>query len=138
MASIKRHHETDCAGGTCLCPWRLDYRPEGMSGARRRLRIPNSQDRRNDTYTDTSSKCRAANTSRPPTFPLFGGRRPGMDRRQSRPARHWPPSRHAGRRRGMLRHLAPLDDLRLDRIDVAMIESSATTSVSARTKLRGV
>ena len=40
MASIKRHHESGCAGGTCNCPWTLDYRPQGMAGARRRLLFP--------------------------------------------------------------------------------------------------
>ena len=37
MASIKRHHLSDCPGGTCGCPYRLDYRPLGTRGQRKRL-----------------------------------------------------------------------------------------------------
>ena len=40
MASIKRHHQDDCRGPNCECQWRLDYRPAGTSGPRRRLFFP--------------------------------------------------------------------------------------------------
>ena len=37
MASIKKTHAPDCAGGACGCPYRLDYRPLGLRGPRKRL-----------------------------------------------------------------------------------------------------
>jgi integrase len=40
MASIKRFHEAKCAGGTCGCPYRLDYRPLGTRGPRKRFFFP--------------------------------------------------------------------------------------------------
>ena len=40
MAAIKRHHQKDCPGGTCGCPYRLDYRPLGTRGPRKRLFFP--------------------------------------------------------------------------------------------------
>jgi len=40
MASIKRFHEPKCAGGTCGCPYRLDYRPLGTHCSGKRLFFP--------------------------------------------------------------------------------------------------
>jgi hypothetical protein len=40
MASIKRHHQDGCKGQNCECQWRLDYRPMGTYGSRRRLFFP--------------------------------------------------------------------------------------------------
>ncbi len=40
MSSIKRFHEQGCVGGTCGCPYRLDYRPLGTRGPRKRLFFP--------------------------------------------------------------------------------------------------
>src|SRR5271167_5264935 len=37
MASIKKFHAADCPGGTCGCVYRLDYRPLGTRGPRKRL-----------------------------------------------------------------------------------------------------
>jgi integrase len=37
MASIKKFHAADCPGGTCGCIYRLDYRPLGLRGPRKRL-----------------------------------------------------------------------------------------------------
>ncbi len=37
MASIKKFHAAECPGGTCGCPYRLDYRPLGLRGPRKRL-----------------------------------------------------------------------------------------------------
>lgn len=37
MALIKRHHQDGCNGRNCECAWRLDYRPMGTHGPRRRL-----------------------------------------------------------------------------------------------------
>jgi len=40
MASIKRHHQNGCNGQSCDCAWRLDYRPLGTRGPRKRLDFP--------------------------------------------------------------------------------------------------
>src|SRR5271154_4519450 len=40
MASIKKFHDSGCIGGVCECPWRLDYRPLGTRGPRKRLYFP--------------------------------------------------------------------------------------------------
>ena len=40
MASIKRFHESGCKGENCECAWRLDYRPLGTRGPRKRLYFP--------------------------------------------------------------------------------------------------
>src|ERR1700687_2537543 len=37
MASIKKLHGPECSGGICGCPYRLDYRPLGTRGPRKRL-----------------------------------------------------------------------------------------------------
>ena len=37
MASIKKRHRPDCSVGKCECSWRLDYRPLGVRGPRKRL-----------------------------------------------------------------------------------------------------
>jgi hypothetical protein len=40
MAKISRHHVEGCDGDNCSCPWRLDYRPQGLAGPRKRLEFP--------------------------------------------------------------------------------------------------
>jgi len=40
MASIKRFHLNGCEGENCECAWRLDYRPLGTRGPRKRLYFP--------------------------------------------------------------------------------------------------
>jgi len=40
MASIKRFHQNGCRGDNCECAWRLDYRPLGTRGPRKRLYFP--------------------------------------------------------------------------------------------------
>lgn len=116
MASIKRHHESDCAGGTCSCSWRLDYRPEGMAGARRRLDFPTRKAAELHLAT-TAVKVARREYVAPADIPLFG--RVAADWLAEKADRH--PATLAGDR-GTLKHLAPLDALRLDRIDVATVE----------------
>lgn len=38
--SIKRYHAADCSSAACECPWRLDYRPDGIAGPRKRIEFP--------------------------------------------------------------------------------------------------
>jgi hypothetical protein len=40
MAKIAKHHKHGCAGGSCDCPYRLDFRPQGVRGPRKRLEFP--------------------------------------------------------------------------------------------------
>src|SRR6202040_239752 len=40
MASIQKFHQQDCSGRNCECPYRLDYRPLGTRGPRKRLFFP--------------------------------------------------------------------------------------------------
>ena len=41
MASIKKFHSAGCPKGViCECAWRLDYRPLGMRGPRKRIEFP--------------------------------------------------------------------------------------------------
>jgi len=39
LAAINKFHVSSCTGGNCECLWALDYRPLGMTGARRRARF---------------------------------------------------------------------------------------------------
>lgn len=121
MASIKRHHESGCAGGTCNCPWTLDYRPQGMAGARRRLLFPTKKAAERH-QAETVVKVSRREYVPPAAIPAFAAVAQEWIADKAGPlgtGRH--PATLAGWR-SMLRHLAPLDDLRLDRIDVAMIE----------------
>lgn len=44
MSSIKRFHLADCPGAGCECPWRLDYRPLGTRGPRKRICFATKKD----------------------------------------------------------------------------------------------
>ena len=37
--SIKKHHRPNCSGGSCACPWRLDFRPAGVNGPHQRFQF---------------------------------------------------------------------------------------------------
>jgi hypothetical protein len=43
MALIKRYHKPACIGGDCDCTWRLDYRPQGLAGPRKRIEFPTNR-----------------------------------------------------------------------------------------------
>jgi hypothetical protein len=43
MACIKQRHKGDCAGWSCECPWRLDYRPHGLAGPHKRINFPTKE-----------------------------------------------------------------------------------------------
>jgi integrase len=40
MAKISRFHKAHCPGGKCDCPYRLDFRPQGVHGQRKRIEFP--------------------------------------------------------------------------------------------------
>ena len=68
--AIEKFHAPGCAGGDCKCPWRLDYRPEGMAGhvsgsnSRRRRR-------RRNTLTETRHKASLGEYIAPAKVPTF-------------------------------------------------------------------
>jgi hypothetical protein len=40
MAKVAKYHKRDCISGSCACPYRLDFRPQGVLGPRKRLEFP--------------------------------------------------------------------------------------------------
>jgi integrase len=118
MASIKRHHQDGCTGQNCECPWRLDYRPTGTNGPRRRLFFSTKKAAERH-FAQTSSKASHGeylDHNKIPTFKdaaeLWYGSK--LDRR---------PSCVADLRARLDNHILPrIGSLRLDRITVAAIE----------------
>ena len=118
MASIKRHHQDGCKGQNCECPWRLDYRPIGTYGSRRRLIFPTKKAAEKH-LAETSAKASRGeylDHAKIPTFKDAGELwfKSKTDRRAS----------HIADLRGRLdKHILPrIGALRLDRITVGTIE----------------
>jgi integrase len=118
MASIKRHHQDGCKGQNCECPWRLDYRPMGTYGSRRRLYFPTKKAAEKH-LAETSAKASRGeylDHAKIPTFKDAGELwfKSKTDRRAS----------HIADLRGRLdKHILPrIGALRLDRITVGSIE----------------
>jgi integrase len=117
MASIKRTHIPTCAGnGTCQCPWLLDFRPQGMSGARKRVLFDTRKAAELHLAT-TAVKVSRREYVEPGKVPTFGTL-----------AAQWMlekadlhPSTLSGWRRHLV-HLTPLNPMRLDQISIATIE----------------
>ena len=117
MASIKRNHQTDCTGGDCKCPWRLDYRPQGTAAARRRIEFPTKK-AAEKFLADTVVRVARGEYVDPAKIPTFKTVSEEWLRGKS--------SRHPASVQGWgvhIRHLTKLGDLRLDKITVAKIES---------------
>lgn len=118
MASIKRHHQDGCKGQNCECQWRLDYRPMGTYGSRRRLFFPTKKAAEKH-LAETSAKASRGEYLDHATVPTFRDAaekwfRSKTDRRAS----------HIADLRGRLdKHILPrVGALRLDRITVGSIE----------------
>src|SRR5260370_7976429 len=116
MAKIEKLHESGCAGGTCSCPWRLDFRPQGMSGARKRVLFPTKKAAEAHLHT-TAHKVSRCEYVAPEAIPTFGqvAQQWLADKAGSHPAT-------LSCARTVLRHLGPLDPIRMDLITVATIE----------------
>ena len=118
MASIKRFHEENCSGESCGCPWRLDYRPMGMRGPRRRIEFPTKKAAER-FLAETSHKVARGEYVAPSQVPDFKDAaeewvRSKLDRR---------PSYAADLRSRVDKYLLPaFGMLRLDQISVAAIE----------------
>jgi integrase len=116
MASIKRYHKPACAGGECECPWRLDYRPEGLAGPRKRIEFPTKK-AAEKYLAATATKVARGEYISPEKIPTFA--KAGEAWLRDKADRH--PATVQGWR-VHLKHLGKLDHMRLDRIDVATIE----------------
>ncbi len=116
MASIKRIHKAECTGGECDCPWRLDYRPQGLSAPRQRIEFPTKKAAEKHRAS-TAVKVSRGEYIEPAKIPTF--------EQVSKEWLHEKSDRHPATVQGWrvhIRHLAKLNPMRLDRIDVAVIE----------------
>ncbi|MGH7779013.1 MAG: tyrosine-type recombinase/integrase [Candidatus Binataceae bacterium] len=118
MASIKRHHQDGCNGQNCGCQWRLDYRPMGTYGSRRRVFFPTKKAAEKH-LAETSAKASRGEYLDRVRIPTFNDAaeswfRSKSDRRAS----------HIADLRGRLdKHLLPRFGAdRLDRITVGAVE----------------
>jgi integrase len=116
MAQIKKYHAAGCSSANCDCPWRLDYRPQGIAGPRKRSQFPTKKAAELHLAA-TAVKVSHGEYVDPVKVPTFT--QVAAEWTADRSGRH--PATLAGWRKH-LEHLAPLDQLRLDRIDVARIE----------------
>ncbi len=118
MASIKRFHQDECNGQNCECAWRLDYRPLGTQGPRRRLFFPTKKAAEKH-LAETSAKASRGEYLDRTKVPAFKDAaelwfKSKTDRRAS----------HVADLRARLdKHILPrLGALRLDRITVGAVE----------------
>jgi len=118
MASIQRFHQGGCKGEDCDCTWRLDYRPLGTHGPRRRLffRTKKAAEKHLAETSAKVSRGEYLDHSNVPTFQVaaelwFASK---TDRR---------PSHVADLRSRLDKHILPrIGALRLDRVTVGAIE----------------
>jgi integrase len=134
VAKISRFHQAGCAGEGCECPWRLDYRPLGMRGARKRLEFPTKKAAEGH-LAETSHRVTRGEYVPPERIPTFYA--VAEEFLRDRTGRHPATLAYFGVH---LRHLASLDTLRLDRINVATIErlrdALTTSGLSAKTVIK--
>jgi integrase len=98
------------------CPWLLDYRPQGLAGPRHRVEFPTKKAAERHQAA-TRVKVTRGEYITPEKIPTFGQAAAEWLRGKQD---HHPATVQSWRVH--LRHLAKLDTLRLDRIDVATIE----------------
>lgn len=70
MATIKKFHISSCNGGNCECLWALDYRPLGMTGARRRVRFT-TRKQAERFLAETSQRAARGEYVEPAKIPTF-------------------------------------------------------------------
>jgi integrase len=103
-------------GGGCDCPWRLDYRPQGLAGPRKRIEFPTKKAAEKHLVATATQVARGEYIS-PEKIPTFAkaGKEWLRDSADRYPAtvQGW---------RVHLKHLAKFDNVRLDRVDVAAVE----------------
>lgn len=118
MAKIAKSHVGSCGGTGCECPYRLDFRPEGMRGLRKRIEFPTKK-AAEKYLTDASHKVARGEYIEPAKIPTFKDAAElwfasKADRR---------PSHVSDLRQRLDKHLLPrIGAERLDRITIAAIE----------------
>ena len=119
--SIKKFHRKGCDpkrdGGTCVCPWRLDFRPLGMSGPHQRFQFETRKAAESYQALHRVKVARGEYLA-PASIPTFGAVAAQWMREKS--------DRHPATLLGwriILQHLKPIDPLRLDRVTVTVIEN---------------
>jgi integrase len=70
MADIKKSHNPDCNSRDCECPWKLDYRPLGVRGPRRRLMF-RTRKQAERFLTETAHKATRGEYVDPAKVPAF-------------------------------------------------------------------
>jgi integrase len=123
MAKVAKYHKRDCTGGSCACPYRLDFRPQGVRGPRKRLEFPTKKAAERFLVGNRHKVSRGEyiDPAKVPTFrevaeQWFAGK---TDRR---------PSHVADLRSRLDKHILPrLGASRLDRIAVSDIEAIRNT-----------
>jgi integrase len=104
-------------GGDCDCPWRLDYRPQGLAGPRKRIEFPTKKAAEKHLAAMATKVARGEYIS-PEKIPTFA--KAGEEWLRDKADRH--PATVQGWR-VHLKHLVKLDNVRLDRIDDETNES---------------
>jgi integrase len=118
LAAIKKFHVSSCTGGNCECLWALDYRPLGMTGARRRVRFK-TRKQAERFLTETAHKAAQGEYVEPAKIPTFA--EVAEDWFQSKTDRR--PSHVSDLRARLDKHILPIfGKHKLDRISVASVE----------------
>jgi integrase len=118
MASIKKFHAADCPGGACGCIYRLDYRPLGLRGPRKRLFFATKKAAEKH-LSQTVVKVDRGEYLELKTLPTFAqASELWFDSKTDRRASHV-----ADLRARLDKHILPrFGSLRLDKIDVSAVE----------------
>lgn len=115
--SIQKFHRPNCEGGTCACPYRLDYRPLGLAGPHRRLNFPTKKEA--ERYrSETQVKAGRGEYIPPKAIPLFSAAAAqwfaGKQGRHPASLYFW--------RVVLEKHLSALNPYRLDQLTPTIIE----------------
>jgi integrase len=134
---IKQIHENGCvnAKGKCGCPWRLDFRPQGLHGPRHRM-VFKTKRAAEEHYAETASRARKGEYIAPEQIPDFAkvaedwyaskaGRRPShlVDLRGRLDKHILSRKLHRGGCATRVCSCATLGETRLDRITVADLQA---------------
>ncbi len=124
--SIRKHHRPGCDERSCDCPWRLNYRPLGTTGPHKRINFPTRKEA--ERYrAETQIKVSRNEYIPPAAIPLFAV-----------VAEAWlaeKADRHPATKlkaTNVLKHLAPLNQRRLDTINVPAIEKLRDDLLAAK------
>jgi integrase len=118
LAAINKFHVSSCTGGNCECLWALDYRPQGMHGARRRVRF-RTRKQAERFLSETSQRVARGEYVEPAKIPTFV--EVAEDWLQSKTDRR--PSHVFDLRTRLDKHILPIfGPQRLDRISVATVD----------------